>query len=54
MVAENERQCKILFLKKLFFQNVLAFKDDFIDITTPAVLSTQITCDVMFEQYVIQ
>ena len=40
--------------KKLFSQNGLAFIRVFIDIITSAISSTQITCDVMRVQYVIQ
>ena len=49
----NEKLCKI-YLRKLFFQNVLAFINLFIDIITPVISSTQIACDVMWVQHVIQ
>ena len=47
----NERLYKIDF-KKLFFQNVLAFIDLFIDTIISVISSTQIACDVMCVQYV--
>ena len=40
--------------KKLFFQNVLAFIDVFIDTITFTTSSIQITCSFMCVQYVIQ
>ena len=46
----NEKR-KIYF-KKLFFQNVLAFSDLFIDTIISVISSTQIACDVMCVQYV--
>ena len=45
----NEKR-KIYF-KKLFFQNVLAFSDLFIDTIISVISSTQIACDVMCVQY---
>ena len=47
----NEKLCKIYF-KKLFFQNVLAFIDLFIDTIISVISSTQIACDVMCVQYI--
>ena len=47
----NERLYKIDF-KKLFFQNVLAFIDLFIDTIISVISSTQIACDVMCVQYI--
>ena len=47
----NEKLCKI-YSKKLFFQNVLAFIDLFIDTIISVISSTQIACDVMCVQYV--
>ena len=47
----NEKLCKIYF-KKLFFQNVLAFIDLFIDTTIFVIPFTQIACDVVCVQYV--
>ena len=44
----------VKFLKKLFFQNVLVFIIFFIDTITPVVSSTQIACDAMCVQHVIQ
>ena len=40
--------------KKLFFRNVLAFIDVFIDNITFTTSSIQITCSFMCVQYVIQ
>ena len=51
IVTGNEKLCKIYF-KKLFFQNVLAFIDLFIDTIISVISSTQIACDVMCVQYV--
>ena len=48
-----EKLCKI-YLEKLFLQNVLVFIDFFIDIITLVISSTQIACDVMCVQHVIQ
>ena len=50
-MTENEKLCKINF-KKLFFQNVLASIDLFIDTIISVISSTQIACDVMCVQYV--
>ena len=41
-----------LFLKKLFFQNVLAFFDLFYSNNISFISSTQIACDVMCLQYI--
>ena len=53
IVTGNEKLCKVYF-KKLFFQNVSAFIDFFIDINTPTISSIQTVCDVMCVQYVIR
>ena len=52
-INTHSDRCEI-YLKKLFFKNVLAFIDLFIDIITSAILSTQIICDATCVQYVIQ
>ena len=43
-----------IYSKKVFLQIVLAFIDVFKDIITSAISSTQITCDAMCVQYIIQ
>ena len=48
-----EKLCTI-YLKKTIFQNVSVFTDLFIDIIIPFISSTQISCDVMCVQHVIQ
>ena len=54
IVTGNEKLCKIYF-KKVTFQNVLVFLSTFlIDIITPLISSTEVACDVMFVQQVIQ
>ena len=45
--------CKI-YLKKLFFQNASVFINLFKDIITPVISCTQIACDIMCVQHVIQ
>ena len=47
----NEKLCQI-YLKKLFFKNVLAVIDLFIDTIIPVISPTQIACDAMCVQYV--
>ena len=49
--AGDEKACKI-YLKKLFFQNVLVLIF-FIEIITSVILPTQIACDVMCVHHVI-
>ena len=49
----NEKLCKI-YLKNIFFQNVLVFIIFFIDIITPTITYTQFACDIMCVKYVIQ
>ena len=51
--TRSEKLCKI-YLKKLFFQNVLGIIDFFIDIITPVVSSNRIVCDVMWVHEVVQ
>ena len=50
-MTENEKLCKINF-KKLFFRNVLASIDLFIDTIISLISSTEIACDVMCVQYI--
>ena len=50
----SNRKLGNIYLKNLFFQNVLVFIDHFIDIITSVIPSTQIACDVTYVQHVIQ
>lgn len=47
----NEVLCKV-YLRKLFFQNVLAFVNIFIDIITPVISSAHIACDIICVEHV--
>ena len=44
--THSEKLCKI-YLKKLFFQNVLGIIDLSIDINNPVISFNRIVCDVM-------
>ena len=50
--AKNEELCEI-YLKNLFFQNVLVLIDLFHGYHFPVISSTQIVCDFMCVQHVI-
>ena len=46
--SDRKEKLRKIYLKKLFFQNVLVFIDLFIYIITPDISSTQIACDIMW------